>query len=124
MGDVIIFVIIYVDNIIVASSSHDAVLALLQDLNKNFAIKDLGDLHYFLGIEVSKVQDGILLTQEKYASDLLKRVGMENCKPVNTPLSPSEKLSAYDERVDVFGCKRCTFSVHACVLIYNARKHP
>ena len=106
------------------SKSPKATAALLKNLNDEFALKDLGDLHYFLGIEVSKVQDGIFLTQEKYASDLLKHVGMENCKPVNTPLSPSEKLSAYDERVDIFGCKRCTFSVHACVLIYNARKHP
>lgn len=56
----------------------------------------LGDLHYFLGIEVHKVRDGILLTQEKYASDVLKRVGMSNCKPVNTPLSASEKLSVHE----------------------------
>lgn len=93
---VTIFLLVYVDDIIVASSSPKATAALLKNLNDEFALKDLGDLHYFLGIEVSKVQDGILLTQEKYASDLLKRVGMENCKPVNTPLSPSEKLSAYD----------------------------
>jgi histone deacetylase 1/2 len=59
-------------------------------------LKDLGELHYFLGIEVHKTNGGILLTQEKYVSDLLKRVGMANCKPVNTPLSTSEKLSLYE----------------------------
>ncbi|KAK1609824.1 hypothetical protein QYE76_033497 [Lolium multiflorum] len=48
--------------------------ALLRDLNKNFAIKDLGDLHFFLGIEVKKLNDGLLLTQEKYATDLLDKV--------------------------------------------------
>jgi hypothetical protein len=56
----------------------------------------LGDLHYFLGIEVTKVQDGIVLTQSKYASDLLKRVGMVDCKSVTTPLSTSEKLSLHE----------------------------
>lgn len=93
-GGVNMFVLIYVDDIIVASSTQKATDALLSDLKKDFALKDLGDLHYFLGIE--KVSDGILLTQEKYASDLLKRAGMIACKPVSTPLSTIEKLSAYN----------------------------
>jgi Reverse transcriptase (RNA-dependent DNA polymerase). len=95
-GSVTIFVLIYVDDIIVASSTQDAAEALLRDLKQDFALKDLGDLHYFLGIEVNKVSDGILLTQEKYASDLLKRAGMLGCKPVATPMSTSEKLSAHN----------------------------
>ena len=70
--------------------------ALLQDLKKEFALKDLGDLHYFLGIEVNKVTDGIILIQDKYACDLLRRVNMFDCKPVSTPLSTSEKLSAHE----------------------------
>jgi len=95
-GDITIFLLIYVDDIIVTSSSSDAVDALIQDLKKDFALKDLGDLHYFLGIEVNKVSDGILLSQEKYASDIIKRVNMQHCKSVSTPLSTSEKLSAQD----------------------------
>jgi histone deacetylase 1/2 len=70
------FVLIYVDDIIVASSIPDATTTLLKKLNEDFALKDLGDLHYFLVIEVFKVQDGIILTQEKYANDVLERVGM------------------------------------------------
>jgi histone deacetylase 1/2 len=95
-----------VDDIIVASSSPQATAALLQDLNSEFALKDLGELHYFLGIEVSKLNGGILLTQEKYTVDLLKRVGMTDCKPVSTPMSTSEKLYAYDgERLGpIYGC--------------------
>ena len=87
------FMLIYVDDIIVTSSSPKAVEALLQDLRKDFALKDLGQLHYFLGIEVKKVKSGILLTQEKYIEEILTRVGMKDCKPVPTPLSISEKLS-------------------------------
>lgn len=70
-GHVSIFLLIYVDDITVASSIPDATSALLQELSKDFALKDLGDLHYFLDIEVHKVRNGILLSQEKYASDLL-----------------------------------------------------
>ena len=85
--------LVYVDDIIVASSSAHATTCLLKDLKLEFALKDLGDLHYFLGIEVIQIKDGILLTQEKYTTDILKRVGLEHCKPVSTPISTSEKLT-------------------------------
>jgi histone deacetylase 1/2 len=95
-GGITMFVLVYVDDIIVASSTENATTALLKDLKEDFALKDLGELHYFLGIEVSKVCNGIILTQDKYASDLLKKVGMSDCKPVSTPLSTSEKLSLHE----------------------------
>ena len=94
-ANTMIFVLIYVDDIIVASSSQDATNALLRDLSSEFALKDLGDFHFFLGIEVKKTQDGIVLNQEKYATELLTRMGMKDCKPSPTPLSSSEQLSAY-----------------------------
>jgi hypoxanthine phosphoribosyltransferase len=56
--------LIYVDDIIVTGNSVEAVAALLQDLKQNFARKDLGELHYFLGIEVKKDTKGIVLSQE------------------------------------------------------------
>jgi hypothetical protein len=70
------FMLIYVDDIIVTSSSQEVVVALLEDLKKDFALKDLGDLHYFLGIEVKRDKEGLVLSQEKYAKDILSRVGM------------------------------------------------
>jgi hypothetical protein len=69
--------------------------ALLKDLNHEFALKDLGYLHFFLGVEVNKVDNGIVLSQAKYAQDILTRVGMVNCTGVATPLSASEKLTAH-----------------------------
>jgi hypothetical protein len=59
-------------------------------------LKDLGKLQYFLGIEVNEIANGIILTQSKYASDLLQKVGMGNSKPSNSPMSASEKLSLYE----------------------------
>ena len=94
--DVSMFILIYVDDIIVASSKQEAVSALLKNLQEEFALKDLGNLHYFLGIEVNKTQNGILLTQDKYATDLLWRTNMANCKPESTPLSTSEKLHLHE----------------------------
>jgi hypothetical protein len=62
--------LIYVDDIVVASSSEKAVDALLRDLGTDFALKDLGALYYFLGIEIKLVHDGIIMSQEKYAKDM------------------------------------------------------
>jgi histone deacetylase 1/2 len=88
--------LIYVDDIVVASSLEEAVDTLLHDLGLDFALKDLGELHYFLGIEVKKVHDRIIMSQEKYVNDLLHHVNMQICKTVDTPLSVSDKLSLTD----------------------------
>jgi hypothetical protein len=53
----------------------------------------LGDLHYFLGIEVKRENSSMTLTQERYAANVLKHSGMEKCKLIDTPLSSLEKLS-------------------------------
>jgi hypothetical protein len=65
-------VLVYVDDIIVTSSSQKPTEGLLYKLSQEFDLKDLGDLHYFLGIEVHEVTNGIILSQDKYASDLLQ----------------------------------------------------
>jgi hypothetical protein len=92
-GSVQMFLLIYVDDIIVASSSNIVVDNLLRQLCAEFALKDLGPLSYFLGNEVAKCSDGLLFTQDKYALDILRRVSMHNCKPTRTPLATDEKLS-------------------------------
>jgi histone deacetylase 1/2 len=92
-GPHVIFMVVYVDDIIVASSSGEAVDALIRDLEKDFAIKDLGELHFYLGIEVKRAPGELLLSQQRYTKDILQLVGMESCKPISTPLSISEKLS-------------------------------
>jgi hypothetical protein len=85
--------LICIDDIIVASSSTTVVDNLLRQLCAEFDLKDLGPLTYFLGIEVVKCLDGLLLTQDKYASDIIRCVGMHNSKPTHTPLATDEKLS-------------------------------
>lgn len=68
-------------NIIVISSYPAAIDNLVSSLNKDFVVKDLGSLNYFLGIEVQPVNKGHALTQRKYALDILTRAGMLKCKP-------------------------------------------
>jgi hypothetical protein len=93
-GSITVYFLVYVDDIIVTSSSSAAIDALLCDLKEDFSLKDLGPLHYFLGIEVKPSENGLLLTKEKYASEILTRADMQHCKPVSTPISVSEKFTA------------------------------
>ena len=64
----------------------------------------MGCLRYFLGIEVAYSRDGISLSQRKYVLDILSEVGFLRAKPVNTPMDPNVKLSAFDDsrHVDPF----------------------
>lgn len=62
-------------------------------LSKRFSLKDLGDLHYLLGIEVTRAKEGLHLMQRKYITDLLTKFNMINTKPVSTPLDANNKLT-------------------------------
>ncbi|XP_071676997.1 uncharacterized protein [Lolium perenne] len=77
-------------------SSDTAISALLNNLSSEFALKDLGNLHFFLGLEVHQRANFLLLNQEKYATDLLVRVGMKDYTPCPTPLALNDKLSLHD----------------------------
>jgi hypothetical protein len=88
-----IYMLIYVDDIIIVSSSSSATEKLLYQLSQDFAVKDLSRLNCFLGIQVRESSNGLLLTQQKYISDLLTRTNMLKSNGVTTPMLPSDKLS-------------------------------
>ena len=90
------FILIYVDDIIITSSSFSAIDNLLLSLQTDFAIKDLGSLNYSLGIEVIRNTTGILLSQKWYILDLLKRTHMLDAKPMSSPMASSTSLSAHE----------------------------
>ncbi|XP_048435486.1 uncharacterized mitochondrial protein AtMg00810-like [Pyrus x bretschneideri] len=87
-------------DMIIARDNVDEMSKLQGNHAAEFEMKDLGDLKYFLGVEVARSSKGIFLSQRKYVLDLLKENGMLGCKPVETPivkkhhlcLNPSQKL--------------------------------
>ena len=95
-GSHILVLLLYVDDIVLTGSSHDWLISFISTLAKEFEIKDIGPLHYFLGLEVTDLHPELYLPQAKYAFDLLQRSAMLKCKPCNTPLSAKSKLSATD----------------------------
>lgn len=87
-------VAVYVDDIIVTGNDLDAITKLKQHMHKVFSIKDLGKIHYFLGIEVTYSAQGIILTQHKFTKELLQDCDFDVTKPVSTPLPLNLKLVA------------------------------
>lgn len=83
-GDPLILVL-YVDDLFLKSSSR-LIEDCKRDLATKFEMKDLGLMHYFLGLEVWQSDGEIFLGQGKYAMEILKRFRMQDCKPVSTPM--------------------------------------
>ncbi|KAJ9548017.1 hypothetical protein OSB04_020560 [Centaurea solstitialis] len=91
-----IIVVVYVDDIIITGDDEVGITELKQFLQSQFQISDLGRLRYFLGIEVSRSPQGILLSQRKYVLDMLTECGLLGCKLVDTPMLPTRKLLPED----------------------------
>ncbi|RVW94373.1 Retrovirus-related Pol polyprotein from transposon RE1 [Vitis vinifera] len=91
--------IVYVDDMVVTGNDPEERKALQNYLSREFEMKDLGPLKYFLGIEVSRSSEGIFLSQRKYALDLLQETGMSGCQPVNTPIEEGLKLCVEPNQV-------------------------
>lgn len=83
--------IVYVDDIVITGDDHDQISHLKSILTEEFEVKDLGQLKYFLGMEIARTRDGICVSQRKYTLDLLKETGMLECKVANTPVEPMKQ---------------------------------
>lgn len=79
------YLLVYIDDIIVTGNNSEAITELVKVLSSRFAIKDLGTLNYFLGLEVQRDATGLVLTQTNYATELLHKAGMTECKPSPSP---------------------------------------
>jgi len=86
----ICYLLIYVDDILLTDKNSDLIQRLITLLSSEFKLRDLGDAHYFLGIEIAPTSMGLVLNQHKYALDILSHTGMSSFKPVDTPTSVSK----------------------------------
>jgi hypothetical protein len=95
---------IYVDDIIFGGSSHTLVSKFQKMMKNEFQMSMMGELTFFLGIQVKQTNEGIFIYQAKYMNDLMKKFNMAELKPVSTPMSiaaaldPNENGKAVDQR--------------------------
>ena len=85
----IILLVVYVDDIVINGSGFEDILSLKFVLHSQFHTKDLGMSKYFLGVEVMRNKQEILLSQWKYVLDLLSKTGKLGAKSCSTPMTPN-----------------------------------
>lgn len=91
-SDIVIYVLVYVDDIVIMGNDSASVERFITLLGNRFSLKDIGALSYFLGIEAHETSKGLLLTQQKYIIDLLARSDMSDANPVSTPMASNSHL--------------------------------
>lgn len=89
----LLYLLLYVDDIILTGNNATLIARFISQIQTEFAVKDLGPLSYFLGLEASQLQDGLFLSQTKYAHDILANAQMLDSKPIATPMVVSQHLS-------------------------------
>ena len=101
-GQDMMFIGIYVDDIILAARNEKQLKQVKEKLSTKFDIKDLGELKYFLGMKVeqSKENGSIWIGQPAYTENLLKRLGMQDSKPSHTPVEVSSKLQPANNQAE------------------------
>jgi hypothetical protein len=81
---------------VITGNNSIFVASIIKQLGDMFSLKDMGSLHFFLGIEVIPTQTGLFLSQHKYVRELLAKTSMSGAKDVSTPLSTTQTLQLLD----------------------------
>ena len=88
---------IYVDDLLCISNNKDMLTEFKLSMKKEFDMTDLGNMRFFLGIEVLQTADGIFIGQQKYAYEILEQFGMSGYNAVNNPIVPGQKIGRDEE---------------------------
>ncbi|XP_071694369.1 uncharacterized mitochondrial protein AtMg00810-like [Rutidosis leptorrhynchoides] len=94
-GPDIAYLLLYVDDIILAASSTGLLQRLIASLHREFSMTHLGPLNYFLGISATRTPSGLFLSHRQYATEILDRADMTTCHPCRTPVEPGATLTTH-----------------------------
>jgi hypothetical protein len=86
-----------VEDIVFGGSSHSLVARFAEDMSKEFEISMMGELQFFLGLQIKQAKEGTFVHQAKYRKDILKKLKMDDSKPLSTPISTTTALDANED---------------------------
>ena len=92
---------VYVDDIVFRATIDDRAIEFSKEMKKEFEMSVVGELTFFLGFQVKQKKEGIFVSQEKYARNIVKKFGLDSKKHAFTPMSSSTKLNVDSSRVEV-----------------------
>ena len=87
----------YADDIIFGATNQNLCKSFSKLLQREFEMSMIGELKYFLGLQIKQQKDRVLIYQEKYDKDLLKRFDMDRAKSISTPMHLSQVLEVDEE---------------------------
>ncbi|XP_044461807.1 uncharacterized mitochondrial protein AtMg00810-like [Mangifera indica] len=97
VNDNVITISLYVDDLFVIGNNEELMQQFKAQMMKVFEMTDLGEMPYFLGIEIQQSQQGIFISQQKSAKEVFMKFNMKNCRSISTPLMQNEKLRKDDK---------------------------
>lgn len=115
--DRLTMICLYVDDILLFTSSIEDKKSIKDQLMKEFEIKDLGTVHEFLGMRVCKEKETITLDQTNYIKNVLHKFKMDDCKPIGTPMEPGLKLTKAETSSDNYEYRNligCLMHIAVC----------
>lgn len=95
---VTIYTLVYVDDVIVTDNNATFLDQFINRLNKTFSLRDLGSLHYFLGLQVTRSNTSLTLSQQQYIQEVISKGYMTSSKPASIPTDPAMKLNNHESR--------------------------
>jgi hypothetical protein len=94
VGKSVVYLVVYVDDLFITGNNKSYIASIKKELNKGFEKTNMGHLHYYLGIEVTRNPNYVSISQKKYMGELLNKFGMADCNSLSTPMEQNLKLTS------------------------------
>jgi len=107
-GNIFLLVVVYVDDLFITGTDERSISGFKREMASKFEMSDLGKLTYYLGIEVCQQEQGITLSQHRYAMKILEDAGMKDCNLMHIPMESGLQLSKshHEEGIDATGYRK------------------
>jgi hypothetical protein len=97
VGKIVVYIVVYVDDLLIIGNNERYIAPIRKELKKGFEMTNLGNLHYYLGIEVTQNPKYIFISKNNYIGEFLNKFDTIECNPLSTPMEQNMKLTSKEE---------------------------